>query len=258
VFKLKNNTGQRRNEILQMLAKQGKLSVAELSERFNISEVTIRSDLSELEQGGLLRRVHGGAVSSRVSYEMSLIDRMDTNKDAKMAIAKACAGLISDGDSLMIDSGTTTQHLARELAERSNLTIVTNSILIAQEFILSRSIDVILLGGNMDAQHQFTFGNDAVAQLSKYRVNKTIIATDGICAKHGLTTYHHQELDVSRLMIERSNEVIVVADSSKIGKEGFSNIVSASSIDVLVTNKCPENSSQLTELRQLGIKVLEA
>lgn len=252
------SSNRRREGILDLLRERGRVNVAELAAMYDISEVTIRSDLTEMEQAGSLRRVHGGAVSTkRAYYEMSLSDRMDINKDEKVRIAKACAALIKDGDTLMIDSGTTTRYLARELSERGNLTVVTNALLVAQEFVYNRSVNVILLGGNLDLQYQYTYGNDAITQLQKYRADKTIIATDGVGADHGLTSYHHHELDVSRLMIERSNEVVVVSDHSKIGKEGFSNITGISSIDVLVTNRHDANSAELDALREKGITVIE-
>jgi len=251
-------TNQRRDKTLEMLKERGRVTVSELAEKFDISEVTIRSDLTEMEREGLLRRVYGGAVSSkRASYEMLLNDRMDINKEEKIRVAKACAELINDGDTLMVDFGTTIRYLARELAERSNLTVVTNALLVAQEFVYSRTVNVIMLGGDFDFQYQFTYGIDAINQLQKYRADKTILGTDGVGVNHGLTTYHHQEVEVSRLMIERSNEVIVVADYSKIGKEGFSNTTGISSIDTLVTNKSDANKGELDALRAQGIVVVE-
>jgi len=244
---------------LELLEKNGSVVVSELSKNFHISEVTIRNDLAEMEQAGLLQRVHGGAVSTkRAYYELSLNDRMHVNKSEKIRIAKACADLIHDGDTLMIDSGTTTRYLAMELRGRSNLTVVTNALLVAHEFLFNRAVDVILLGGNLDTQYQFTYGNDAVAQLQKYRADKMILATDGIGAAYGLTTYHHQESDVSQLMAARSNEVIVVADHSKIGKEGFSNIMDISRIHMLVTDKTESEMAELEAIRQKSVAVIEA
>jgi len=252
------STTQRRDSILEMLKLDDKVSVSVLADKFSTSEVTIRSDLAVMEQNGLLKRVHGGAVSTRKTYyEMSLNDRMNINTDEKIRIAKACAELVEDGDALMIDSGTTTRYLARELAERKNLTVVTNALLISQEFAFSRSVDVILMGGTLDLQYQFTYGNDIIDQLQQYRVDKTIIATNGISLKHGLTTYHHHESDVCRQMIERANKVICIADNSKIGKEGFSKITPITSIDVLVTDKCDSSASELEAIRQYGLTVIE-
>ncbi len=250
----------RRNSILEMLNRDGKVKVTQLAGAFDISDVTIRNDLTEMEQEGVLRRVHGGAVSTKKAYfDMSLNDRMDINKEAKIRIAKAASCLVVDGDTLMIDSGTTTCYIAKELASRKNLTIVTNSLQIAREFGYHNTINVILLGGNLDFQYQFTFGNDTVAQLQKYRADKMIIATDGVSAKHGLTTYHYKEADVSCQMIDRANEVIAVADHSKIGKEGFSYICPLDIIDVLVTDKQDSNiEEELEAIRQKGITIKEA
>ena len=249
---------QRRNAILEILKTDDIVRVSNLAEILSASGVTIRNDLSEMEQAGLLRRIHGGAVSTKKSYyNMSVSDRMSINKSEKKQIAKTCAGLINDGDTLMIDSGTTTRYLAMELAARKDLTIVTNAMHIAAEFVYNNSANVILLGGNLDLKYQFTFGNDTIAGLKKYRADKMIIATDGISLDHGITTYHYQETEVSRCMIERANTVIVVADHSKIGKEGFSFIAPLSGIDILVTNACPDNAVELESFRKNGIKVIE-
>lgn len=252
------NTSERRDSILELLKRDGRVNVSQLTEVFNTSDTTIRNDLNEMEQAGLLRRVHGGAVSlKKAYYEMSLNDRMNINKNEKILIAKACAALTNDGDTLMIDSGTTTRYLAKELAERSNLTVVTNALLVAQEFVYNNSVNVILLGGHLDLQYQFSFGNDTIAQLQKYRADKMIIATDGISLEHGLTTYHDREIDVSRQMIDRANQVIAISDHSKIGKEGFSYIAPISCVDVLVTNVNVESVSVLDDFRQKGIIIHE-
>ena len=253
------STAQRREKIRELIAAQGNVSVTELAGIFGISEVTVRGDLNDMERTGLLRRIRGGAVSTaKMYYEMSLNDRMEVNRLQKISVAKACASLIKDGDIIMIDSGTTTCYLAKELSERGNLTVLTNALQVADEFRYNRSVNVILLGGNLDARYRFTYGNDVVTQLQKYRADKAIIATDGLSAEHGLTTYHHQELDVTRMMIERSNEVLVVADHSKIGKEGFSYITGISDLDILVTDTEAANNNELKALSSLGIRVVEA
>jgi DeoR/GlpR family transcriptional regulator of sugar metabolism len=249
---------QRKNTIQELLKQDAEVRVNDLAERFGISSVTIRNDLAEMEEEGLLRRTHGGAVSTKKSYfNMSLNDRMKVNREEKMRIAKACAALIKGGDTLMADSGTTTRYLAKELAGRSNLTIVTNAMQIAEEFVYNNSVNVILLGGNLDLQYQFTYGTDTISQLQKYRADKMILAIDGISVKHGLSTYHYLEADVSRLMIDRANTVIAVADHSKIGKEGFSHIDPITSVDILVTGRHEENIAELDEIRIMGIDVKE-
>ena len=249
---------QRKNAILEMLSREDEVRVADLADKSRITPDTVRSDLTEMEEDGLLRRIHGGAAGTRKSYfSMSIDDRMKVNREEKIRIAKACAEMIKDGDTLMIDSGTTTRYLARELAERSSLTVVTNAVQIAEEFVFNNSVNVILLGGNLNLQYQFTYGNDTVTQLQKYRADKMIITVDGISARHGLATYHSLEADVSRQMIERANTVIVVADHSKIGKEGFSYIAPLESINKLVTDRDERNRLELDEIRKAGIAVTE-
>lgn len=246
----------RRSSILEMLKENGKVKVNDLSRRFNISEVTIRNDLSELEQEGMLTRVHGGAVGTRKAYcNMSLNDRMSVNREEKQQIAKAVKNIIEDGDTLMLDSGTTTYFVARELTDIKNLTIVTNSLQVAEELSYQNNINVILLGGSLDPRYQFTYGDDAQNQLKKYRADKMIIAVDGVSVQSGLTTYHYLEAEISRQMITRANQTIVVADHTKIAREGFAHIDSITSIDTLVTNK-KADKEELTAISELGIEVV--
>ena len=252
------SAGQRRDKILETLNNSGKVTVARLVGDFGVSDATVRNDLAAMEQDGLLRRIRGGAVKANNPFYMSQNNRMNIKKDEKILIAKACANLIDDGDTLMINPGTTTLYLAKELSERHNLTVVTNSVLIAQELVCGNMINVVLLGGNIDTQYQFTFGDDTVRQLQKYRANKVIIATDGISANNGLTTYHPKSVEVSSQMIERAYETIVVADNTKIGKEGFSFIAPISVVNVLVTNKHSENNSELEALRKKGVAVISS
>ncbi|NLJ40793.1 MAG: DeoR/GlpR transcriptional regulator [Clostridiales bacterium] len=248
----------RRNRILEIVNQNGKAKVTQLAKEFSISHVTIRNDLTEMDREGLLRRVHGGAISIEKSYyDVSLNDRMYINKNEKIKIAATVASLVRDGDILMMDSGTTTCYIARALADHKNLTIVTNSMHIAREFSNNNAANLIMVGGNLDIRYQFTYGNDAIEQLKRYRANKMILATDGISAEHGLTAYHHQEIGVSRRMIDRANEIIAVADYSKIGKEGFTHITSLESIDILITNKKGANLKELDAIRGRGIVVKE-
>lgn len=247
----------RRTSILEMLKQKGKVKVNDLSRIFNISEVTIRNDLSELEQEGMLTRVHGGAVSTRKAYcNMSLNDRKNVNRDEKIQIAKAVRKLVEDGDTLMLDSGTTTHFVAKELTNVKNLTIVTNSLQIAEELSYQSNINVILLGGSLDPRYQFTYGDDAQIQLKKYRADKMIIAVDGVSADSGLTTYHYLEAEVCRQMIKRANQTIVVADYSKIAREGFAHIDSITSIHTLVTNK-KADKEELKKMIDIGIEVIK-
>jgi DeoR/GlpR family transcriptional regulator of sugar metabolism len=248
---------ERRSSILEMLRSEGKVKVTDLSRAFSISEVTIRNDLSELEQAGMLTRVHGGAVGTQKAYfNMSLNDRMIVNQDEKLRIAKAVKLMINEGDTLMLDSGTTTYFVAREIADIKNLTIVTNSLQVAQELSYQSNINVILLGGSLDPRYQYTYGDDALNQLKKYKADKMITAVDGVSAKSGLTTYHYLEAEVSRQMSTRANRTIAVADYTKIAREGFAHINAITSIDTLVTNK-EADKEEIKAISSLDIEVLQ-
>jgi len=249
------NIEDRRNKILDILTQQGKVRVTELSKLFGISEVTIRNDLSELENAGLLERVHGGAVSTyRAYYNMSLHERMKTNEEEKREIAREVAALVSDGDALMSNSGTTTLFVIQELKNIKNLTIVTNSIAISQEIGHYKNINVILLGGNLNPQYQFTYGDDAISQLKRYKADKLILSVDGISAEEGITTYFHLEAEVNRQMIARANKTLIVADYTKVGRASFSHINSIDCVDYLVTNR-KANQDEIEALRERGIEV---
>ena len=139
------------------------------------------------------------------------------------------------------------------------ITIDANDVYLYQTSAVSNyTINVILLGGNLNLQYQFTFGKDTIAQLQNYRADKMIIAADGVSINHGLTTYHYQEVDVSCQMMDRANEVIAVVDYSKIGKEGFAYIAPLDSIDILITNLDSDNVQELDAIRREEINVKQA
>jgi DeoR/GlpR family transcriptional regulator of sugar metabolism len=248
--------GERRAKIIELLNREGRVRVVDLSKLFEISDVTIRSDLTELENAGVLERVHGGAIhTSKAYYNMPLHDRMKTNEEEKRRIALAVAALVSEGDTLMINSGTTTLFVVKELKSIRNLTIVTNSLTIAMEVGFCANIQVILLGGSFNPQYQFTYGDDAVHQLRKYKADKLILAVDGIAAGGGVTTYHHLEAEINRQMIGRANKTIVAADYSKVGRISFAHIDSLESIDLLVTNG-NANAEELQMIQDAGVEII--
>jgi len=244
----------RRDRIIDLLEKKGKIKVAELSRIFNISEVTIRLDLNELENRGMLERTHGGAVSScKAYYNMSLIEREKTNKEEKIRIAEAAASMIKDGESVFVSSGTTTLYTVRQLKNRKNVTILTNSIAVAQE-AGSNEINVILLGGNFNNDYLFSYGDDTQCQLLKYRADKLILSADGVSYESGITTYHFLEAETGKRMIERANKTIVTADYSKIGRESFAFICLIQQIDCLITNR-GANEEEISEIIKMGTEV---
>ena len=245
----------RREEIIELIHLNGKVRVSELSERYGISEVSIRKDLEALEAEGHLTRIHGGAVGMNKLYiNMDLTERYKTNAAAKKEVTELCAKLISDNDTIMMNAGTTLTYVLRALRTKKNISIVTNSVQNATEAALYPTFNVILLGGELDSKYQFTYGQDAIHQLENYHATKCILSVDGISVESGLTLYYSNEAELARRMMECSDVSIVVADSTKLGKNVFARITDASKTHILVTNKLG-NSTELEKLRELGVKI---
>ncbi len=247
----------RREEIIELIQTNGKVKVSELSERYGISEVSIRKDLLLLEAEGHLTRIHGGAVGMNKLYvNMDTTDRFKTNAAAKRELASLAVKFIDDNDTIIMNAGTTLTYVLRALRGKKNITIVTNSIQNATEVALYPSFNVILLGGELDSKYQFTYGQDAIHQLENYHATKCILSVDGISAESGLTLYYANEAALARKMIASSDMTIVCADSTKLGKNVFARITDASKTDVLITNKST-NYEALANLRELGVKIEE-
>ncbi len=248
---------QRRAEIIELLQKRGSVRVSELSKMYSISEVTVRSDLEYLESQGQLTRVHGGAIGTGKLYaNMDLTERYMTNAAAKRALAAPAAALIDNNDTIMMNAGTTLAYVLHCIQGKKNISIVTNSIQHALEVSAYPGVNVILLGGEIDAKYHFTYGNDAVEQLRKYHANKCILSVDGIDEENGLTLYYANEAPLLRAMIDSSEEVIVVADATKLGRSAFSRVGELESIDVLVTGR-KDNSAEIAALKEMGKEVIE-
>lgn len=229
---------ERRNEILELLHHNGKVLVSELSERFGVSEVSIRNDLADLEAEGKLSRVHGGAISAYDSYyNMSLVQRSNTNRPEKDNIAARAAELIRDRQTVMMNAGTTTLAVMKKLAESGkDIKIVTNSIVLALEGAKAPNLHITLLGGEINPEYQYVYGTLTLGELDDFYADAFIVSADGIAPGGGLSTYYDQEVDICRKMIRNSKKVIAVLDSSKIGKVTYRRIAPCEEIDVLVTN----------------------
>lgn len=249
-------TEQRKQKILDMLKEKDSVRVSNLSRILGVSEVTIRSYLEDMEKKGLLSRVHGGAVSSyKPYYSMNLNQRLETNKESKVAIAERVVELIQPNDTVMLNAGTTTLLVFRKLPQNYNLSIVTNSISIALEAAGNPNFNVILVGGSVNSKYQFSYGSDAIEQIKKYHADKLILSVDGISAEHGFTTYYDKEAAIDVAMIEQSNCRIIAADHSKFGHSAFVKISDASVADYIVTND--QLSRELTEeLNKQGVTIL--
>lgn len=249
-------TEKRKNKILEMLNKNGAVRVTTLSKALKVSEVTVRNYLTDMENKGLLTRVHGGAIFSyRPYYSMNLNQRLETNRESKEHIAKKAAALVKPNDTVMFNAGTTTLLAFRSLPSDYNLNIVTNSISIALEGSSNPNFNIVLVGGTINAKYQFTYGEDATEMLKKYHADKLILSVDGIDCKSGFSTYYAEETQVDKTMIDQSDTCIIVADNSKFGRNAFSKIYPIDVADYIVTDM-PLNTETVEALTQSGIELI--
>ena len=248
----------RRNRVLDILRRDGRVYVSELSRSLGATPVTIRNDLAALERDGHLIRMSGGAVLAQRNGILAGAEQADiANMQEKLAIAGVVAQMIRDGDTLFINSGTTTQLIAAELRIRRNLNIVTNSVKVAECLGMIPTFRVLLLGGELNARYGFTCGGDAQEQLGRYRADWAILSVDGISAEAGVTTYHAEEAAIDRMMAEGARQVLIAADRTKIGRAGFSRVSDCYEGLCLVTGS-GECGSELIELQQQGVTLVRA
>jgi DeoR family transcriptional regulator of aga operon len=231
------NTIERQQEIVRLTQQLGKVAVRELADRFAVSEVTIRSDLAVLDQKKLLVRSRGGAlINSELSRELSLKEKRHCYSALKQQLGAAAAGLIRDGDRVILDSGTTTQQVAAHLADHKDLIVMTNGLNIAVELAQKEEVEVMLTGGLLRKKSMSFYGNVAEKSLRDYNFNKLILGVDGFDLKAGLTTHFEKEASLNRLMCDIANEIIVVTDSSKFDQRAFHVICGSANIHSLVTD----------------------
>ena len=245
----------RRKMILQQLRSDGKVNVLQLSQLLGTTAVTIRNDLTALEKEGYLLRTSGGAVLVPHSDDdLSLsLSQKTANAEEKQCIASAVAGMIKDGDTLFINSGTTTQMIAAALKVRSNLNIVTNSLATATMLGEVPSFRVVLLGGSINATYGFTHGADAQAQLAKYQADWAILSVDGISVRGGVTTHHAEEAVIDRMMIAGARSAWIAVDRSKIGRAGFARVYDdVHQLNLITTDN---ESAALEELKRSGMNI---
>lgn len=208
----------RQEKIVKIVSKHKKIEVNELSKKLDVSKVTIRKDLDKLVARGILHREHGYAV---LNSEDDLNYRLAINYELKQKIAKEAAREVEDNDTVLIESGSTCALLAEELAfNRRNVTIITNSSFIASYIRNSESVNIILLGGEYQKKSQVHIGFLAEQALSNFHVDKLFIGIDGMDEKRGFTSSNLQRSETARIMAERSEEVIVLTDSSKFSTKG--------------------------------------
>lgn len=249
---------ERKRKIIQLLEENEKITVQELCEHFGVSSSTIRNDLREMDDAGLLERTHGGAIlPSKTGFEPNSIQKEIKNHDEKRAIARRAADLVENGDTIIIDTGTTTLELARNLKDKKDLTVVVNDIEIARYLEDFEGINVIIIGGVLRKKFHCILGPMGEEMLSKLSVDKAFMATNSVSVQKGLSTPDMNQAEIKKRMIGIASQVILLCDSSKIGKNAFVQFASLSDVNKLVTDE-NISSYDVKELEENGVEVILA
>lgn len=252
---------ERQRTIVALARRHDRVAVAALAEQFDVTAETIRRDLELLDQRGILRRVHGGAVpvESVRLIETTVTDRAVAHSDEKASIAKAALAHLPSvaGASVLLDAGTTTARLAELIPDAMNLALITNAIPIASQLTQNRHSNVHLLGGRVRGMTQSTVGGATVEALRQLRVDVAFLGTNGITIKHGLSTPDSDEAAVKRAMVDCARTVVALVDSSKVGVESLLSFARLDQVDVVISDdKLPDVFR--TQLTNQGIEVVVA
>lgn len=251
---------ERRSQIAQMVMEQGKVIVSELVDMFHVTETSIRRDLNILEDNKRLKRIHGGAIPIPGNFRTdSFAEKESLHIKSKESIGQVAASMVKQGDIILLDSGTTTLQIIRNIPSSlrvNNLvTIVTNSIPVAHEVLAWPSPNLTILGGIYLPDYQATVGPQTVTQLNELSANIAFLGTDGLTLHGGATTANVLMAEIDRLMVEHSRRAVLVTDSSKIGRVGFTPVKPISSYDTIITDS---NAQQdfIDAIREMGVELI--
>jgi DeoR family transcriptional regulator of aga operon len=239
--------------VLEALSASGTIDVTGLAHEFGVSTATVRRDLQLLEDQRLLSRTHGGAVSNGILYELPLRYKSSQHQAAKRRIAAAAAERVSERTVIGLTGGTTTTEVARALAGRQ-LTVVTNALNVGAELAVRPNLKLVLTGGVARSESYELVGPLADATLTGLHLDIAFVGVDGIAPGAGLTTHHEGEAHTNHMLIERADRVVVVADSSKIGRIAFARICSLDQVDELITDEGTDDDT-MAALQQAGVQV---
>jgi DeoR family transcriptional regulator, aga operon transcriptional repressor len=254
------------NQLLELLAADGQLQVEDAARVLGVSTATIRRDFDDLASQQMLARIRGGAVAQGVTYDLPLRYRSERHPSEKQRIAVVAAGLVQPGQVVGLNGGTTTTEVARALAIRSDLsngggvptlTVVTNALNIATELAVRQHIKIVVTGGVARPQSYELTGPLATGVLQKVSIDVAILGVDAIDPAVGAMAQHEGEASINQLMASQASQVVVVADSSKIGRRAFARICAAGEVDVLVTD-CSMADAAKVRFTDAGVKVITA
>ncbi len=250
------NAFERKRRIMELLEKKESIEVVELTGLFGISKVTARSDLDDLEAKGLLVRTHGGAVPAEKRSLVRLVSTtLNENIDRKRRICETAARMVEPGQIIIIDSGSTTVHLAPPVAELP-VTVITNSVLVVQKLMNAEQVELIVAGGLLRRPSMSLMGVHARHSFEELRADLLFLGASGVSADQGITCNNLIEADTKKAMIRSATKVCLLVDSSKFGKVSLAKICDWDSIDILVTDAVDPGTR--LDLEAHGVQVLTA
>jgi DeoR family transcriptional regulator of aga operon len=233
------DTSGRRQQISALVREQGSVQVAPLAERFGVSMQTIRKDLHFLTKRGVMERSYGGAISSsaiNVISEPPVEAKRTIHTDEKVRIGRLAAAMVLPGESIVLDSGTTTLQVARHLPDDEDITVVTNDLDVLVALSEKKHLKIVVLGGVLRRRNMAFYGAQTVSALDDIHVDKLFLGIDGLDIERGITTHYEPEAILNRKMVQAARQVIAVGDSSKFGRVCLHRIINVSEIDALVTD----------------------
>ena len=246
---------ERRQAIVSLAAAAQRVSVVELSRHFAVSEVTIRSDLQALAEQGLLMRTHGGAVIlDSAPHDLALASRRQRKVHEKARIGAAAAALVTDGMAVFLDSSSTSLAIAQQLKERRHLTILTNSLVIAQEMLDTTGVQVVLSGGRLQQETASLIGTTGLTWLEQYNIQLGFFGAHGISDPEGLTDVSVEQAKVKRPLVQLCRQVVAVLDASKWGQVGIASFAALDDIHIIITDG-DAPPAQVAHLQGRGIDV---
>lgn len=249
---------ERRHEIEDLARRNGRVEVSALAERFDVTAETIRRDLTDLEQRGVVRRVHGGALSAgRLRSEPAVAERSEVMSEEKHRIAEAASEHVPAGGTILLDAGTTTGALAPLLPTDRSLTVVTNALPIAMTLSSRPNIELLFVGGRVRGVTLACVDDWATRTLDGLRVDITFSATNGVSVDAGLTTPDLSEAAVKRAMLRAGQRVILLADHTKVGQEHFSRFGELDQVDLFITDTGLDDEP-MSQLEAAGVEVERA
>ncbi|MBX6361066.1 MAG: DeoR/GlpR transcriptional regulator [Acidobacterium ailaaui] len=252
-------TVSRRRIILDQLKQRGEVLITDLSKQFNVSEVTIRNDLEYLEKKNLVMRVRGGAIynENQVGIDQNIMDKGKIHMTEKAAIGRKAAELIKNEETIILDSGTTTAEIAKNLSDFKRLNVITNALNIVNLLIAHPHINVIVPGGSLRQNSMSLVGPLAEKNLRNFFVDKAFLSTDGFDTKQGIFTPNIEEASLNAIMIEIAKEVILVTDSSKFGRKSLAFICGLDKIKIVITDQGIASDDK-KRLEDSGVRVIIA